>query len=54
MSRLCQITEPVREVSEEWKITNIQIRPHDHDVLGRIPLAVQTQLLKLENSVYEL
>ena len=44
--------DQVREVSEEWRKTYNEYRPHD--ALGRIPPAMYMRNLKLENSNYEL
>ena len=51
-AHLFSTLDQVREVTEEWKTTYNEYRPHD--ALGRIPPAMYMRNLKLENSSYEL
>jgi putative transposase len=50
-AHLFSTLEQVREITEEWKTTYNEYRPHD--ALGRVPPAVFMKQLKLENSSYE-
>lgn len=51
-AHLFSTLDQVREVSETWKTTDSEYRPHD--ALGRMPPAMYMRKLKLENSSYEL
>ncbi len=51
-AHLFSTLEQVREITEKWKITYNEYRPHRS--LGRMPPAMYMRKLKLENSNYEL